>query len=294
MARHLLTAGNQNSGALELVEPEEGDEVGSRFDELVASRQQRFGRLAQSQTNQLRARQQLITEELAQERFKIQGATLELNRTKALMEVQKQRAALQLQATIQQHTVNALDKLGKLDPGSSDYNIKLAEAIHDNPLATRDPIVKDLISAQIHSRHVQEQAASEIQVNEEKQASEYEARHGIEVPMNDKTGRRDFGAADSARIIRDREVQSNAVGQVDKSLLPSETTIVDGKVTQRFKAPAPEKPPAPDVVTTVTKPSEAVGGPASVTTTTRHVVPAVTPAGTPKVKPPLSGLIPLD
>lgn len=279
-----------NPGALSVVEPEEGDEVGSRFDQLIQARQQVHGRFMQSGANALRAHGQVITEELGRERLQLAHENLQLNREKELANIQKQRAAMELQLTQQKHTVAALDAVTKLDPSDENYHVKLAEAIHDNPMATKDPIFQDIVKAQIATRHVQQQAASEIAVTEAKQATEYEARHGIEVPINEKTGRPDFAAADANRAMRDQEAQARLAGQVDPALKASETIISGGKVTQRFKAPAPDKPPVPDVTTTVTK-DVPEGEKPIVTTTVRHVggptvsaVPVATPPPVPRVK----------
>lgn len=198
----------------------------------------------------------------------------------------KQRAAIEMQVQTQQHTVKALETLGKLDPSTPDYHLKLAEVFHDNPLAAKDPLIQDIVKSQITARHVQETTAAEITRHEEAQASEFSRLHGVDVIRDPETGRVDWGASMKNADAALKERNRLALEDVDQSLKPFETKVTDGKVSRTFKAPTPEKPLPPDVLTTTTKPSGIPGEePLTTTTRTTHIPAGANP---PVVSPPVA------
>lgn len=230
-----------------------------------------------SRSNYLRARADQIKEETAHNRFQIQQENLELTRMKAVAELMKAKAAVQQQMQQQEHTVRALETIGKLDPKSPDYNIKVAEVFHENPLAARDKLVQEIVHSQIQSRHVMETTDAAIKQHEESQGSEFSRIHGIDVVRN-KEGRIDWTASSKAAEEASKQRQAAAVAGIDPSLKPSESKITDGKVTDIFKAPAADKPLPPTTITTTETPSPIPGGAPSVRKTTTIHTPAGAPA----------------
>jgi hypothetical protein len=230
-----------------------------------------------SRQNYLAARREQFQEENAHNRFLMQQQNLELAQMKQTTEMMKARAAAELQMRTEQHTVRALEYLGKLSPQSPDFHVKMAEIFHENPLAAKDPLIQDMVKAQIGERHVQQTMESSIKEHEETQGSEFSRVHGVDVIRN-KDGRIDWNASMNAATAAEKQRQSDAVAAVDPSLKPSSTKVVKGVMTQDFKAPTPDKPLPPTIVTKTEKASSIPGEAPVVTTTTRTAVPA-TPAG---------------
>lgn len=265
------------------------DDGASRFEQLLAARQGNHGRIVDRQSQVLRARGQLIQEEVAKEKYVLSHAKLQLDREKQLAEVTKQRVAMAQQIEQHKQSVKAITALADLDPHSKDFQLKVAHAFADNPMATRDPFAQTLTKDLFHIRQKKLDVDQEVRGYEEKKALEYSEKHGIDVPM--KEGKRDFVGAEKALRQRTEEDRIHSEASVDPSLKISETTVgPDGKITSRYKSIA-DKTPA-DVVTTVTKDADT-----GASTTTRHVVPTTSaPAATaaPKDRKPLGDLIPIN
>lgn len=135
------------------------NDLGSR----LAARQSSHYQVGQSQALALRAQQQLINEHVSQERFQNQTQLLELNRIRQLTEIAKERAVLQNQMTQQVHSANAITALGALDPNDPQYTTKMAHIFHDNPMASKDPIIESLVKSHLESRHVVETTAAHLE-----------------------------------------------------------------------------------------------------------------------------------
>lgn len=230
------------------------EDRGAAFNRALGQRQQRHGRVVQSGSNLLRARGQLIQEEVAQERFDMQHQELDLKRVTALANIFKQRAIIQKQMQAQQHTVGALAEIGKLDGTSPDYHLKLAEVFRNNPMASNDPVVQRIVTGQIQDRHTFQQSDAIVRQHEESQASEFARIHGVNpVRFADGTptaGRIDWRASQDASDAARKDRQQLALTGVDPTLKPTEITVdSDGKVKQTFKA-QPDKSIIPSAVLT--------------------------------------------
>lgn len=191
---------------------DEGDARLARYNELTGARQQQHDRFLQSNTLALRSRQQLITEELGREKIDIAHQRLELDRNRALADLLKQRVVMEQQNQTLQHTTAALSELGKLNPSQPDYSLRMAEIMHANPMASKDPTVQDIIKSQLKANEVSQVTDSHIREHEAAQASEFARIHGVDPVMKD--GRVDWTAsqklADDAARTRSAQAQTDA------------------------------------------------------------------------------------
>lgn len=234
----------------------EADARDRRFNELMDVRRTRHGRMLNTQTNYLKARGQNITEELGQERFDVQKQNLELNRIKELTNLLKQKAAIELQTRTQEHTVAALEGLRNIDPGSPDYHLKVADLFHNNPLATKDPLVQDIVKNQLAVQNIKETTRQEALRFEAKQGAEYAARWGMNpIPFPEghpMAGRIDWDATDKERLKRAKERQDKAIEGLPAGMKPYQSTI--SKTGDEATVYRVEKEFPPDIIKTIEKP----------------------------------------
>lgn len=231
----------------EVLPPEDpGESRYRRFEQLMESGAGRSRAIGRAQSYAARAQQQSTNEQLTRQRFAIQQGGMELRRMQAVAELQKQRAVIQHQMEITNQTANAFESVGKLDPSGADYNLKLAEIFHQNPSATKDPILKELLTSQLHQRQIRDTTGEEIIRHEESQASLWSRIHGSNV-IRDKDGRIDWEASEDAadarhatNIATARKAGEDAA--VAAGLKPHQMTITDKGVSEVMTAPRPDLP----------------------------------------------------
>ena len=129
---------------------------------MIQRRQQAHGGIADAQSLAIRARQQVINEEIAQQRFDVQQANLELDRVKQLADLEKERALVKAQLQQQNQVSTAIGKLGELNPNSEDYQLKMTQIFHDNPLASKDEVVQQLVRNHLQARQIVDETGAHI------------------------------------------------------------------------------------------------------------------------------------
>lgn len=207
----------------------------NRFNELMDVRRDRHGRIIESGTNLLRARSQLIREEIATQRFDLQHQRLDLDRVIALGNILKQKALIQQQIQAQTHVVSAMDRLKSLDPRHPNFNVQFAEVFRDNPMATKDPMVQKFSAGLIDTLKSFNQSNDHIRQVEETQGAEYGRLHGINAVWKD--GRIDWTA--SQKLADDAAKAKRDAAQADAVLtgLPlTKVVTADGKITETREA----------------------------------------------------------
>jgi len=202
-------------------------EIGSRYQELMTGRMARHGQYMQATTAALRARGQLIQEEVAKERFAMQQQEQDLNRIKALTEITKQRIALQQKANEQMHVQRAVSKLGELHSDDPEYMNKMAGIFNENPMATRDPVIQDIIKNQMSERETQQKTANSLKQFREEEEIRNTAANDREKLLTD------------ARATTAERVQAAK----EKASADAKRGIVPGQKPPQPPA-APAQPPA--------------------------------------------------
>ncbi len=158
MPRSLRIEFSLNMADENIDENPHGEDIAERSNQLMLSRHAAHGRYTNATGMALRARQQIINEEIARERFGFQQQNLELQRVKELVSIAKQTAVVQRQMQAEQHTVNALNGIGELDHKDPNYTRNLAKIFAENPLAAKDPVIQDIVRSQIASKKVVDDA----------------------------------------------------------------------------------------------------------------------------------------
>lgn len=187
------------------------NDLGSR----LAARQSSHYQVGQSQALALRAQQQLINEHVSQERFQNQTQLLELNRIRQLTEIAKERAVLQNQMTQQVHSANAITALGALDPNDAQYTVKMAQIFHDNPMASKDPIIESLVKSHLESRHVVETTAAHLESARQENTMRLQQEKDLEGLRADTAGKEESArkAADSASGVPEKIISDYSLAK---------------------------------------------------------------------------------
>ncbi len=170
-------------------------------------RMARHGQYINAQNTAIRARGQVIQEEIAQQRYEMAQQRMELDRMKQLMEITKQMHAMKQQQTTVEHTQNALKSIGELDYKSEDYTKKLSLVFAENPMAAKDPIIQDLVRGQIASKKVvddanmamyKEEGLAKMRIQEK-----VDAENALKNPRAATAGAEEFEKKQSDRIAQE-------------------------------------------------------------------------------------------
>lgn len=201
------------------------DPVGDRMNELMIGRMARHGQYVQASSQALRARGQVIQEEISRERHDYNEQQLELNRMKTLVEISKQKAVLQQEMAQQQHIQGALSKLGELNPNDPEYTKKMAQVFNEHPMATKDPVIQDIVRNQIATRQTVEKTANTLYTLTEEEKIRNDSaveRERLLLP-----GRIDTAGGEEAAKVAARNKGKTLNDPTDEM----NTAIASGKVT---------------------------------------------------------------
>tara|TARA_R110000868_G_scaffold64854_5_gene194633 strand:- start:13906 stop:14775 length:870 start_codon:yes stop_codon:yes gene_type:complete len=215
-------------------QPIEPEDLQTRFNRRLNGRIARHNDFTQASGYALRARGQLIQEEIAKERFGLQRQKQELDRIKTLAEITRQTVLIKQQMQAHEHVQGALSKLKDLDPvgDPNGYTIGMAKVFSDHPMATRDPIVQGFVRTQIGSMQAKQKADRGLETLRQEEAIRIQAA----VQKEDALMRGRMQTAGSEEYARGEarnfgKSQLAAQKEVDDPAAKVNTAIAGGKVT---------------------------------------------------------------
>ena len=212
-------------------EQQAGEARANRLTELLAQRGQQHGAVLQAQGLALRSRQQVINEEIAQQRFDVQQQAVELSRIKALSEIEKEKAVVQMQIDQHKQSAAAVNQLGQLDPNDPQYTVKMAKIFNENPMASKDPVITEIVKSNIASRHVVEETGAHI--------AEFQAAQDAE-KAKVLALRDDADARDKAGVPLKAQIAGDEQAAKERAMIGAD--VVRGKFDSLTKASPQTKP----------------------------------------------------
>lgn len=179
-----------------------------------------------SQNMALRAQQQIINENISQQRFSLQQQKLELEQMKAQAEMAKEAAMIRQQMQTEAHVAGAISGLAKLSPTDPDYATRMAEVFQANPMARTDPTVHSLVSSHLKVRETIDTTSEQIRATRERIAAEKAATMAL---------RDDAKAREDQKFVDDSNktvLENQAAGEVAEKLKLKPSGIRgDGRIT---------------------------------------------------------------
>jgi hypothetical protein len=177
-----------------------------------------------SQNMALRAQQQIINENISQQRFGLQQQRLELEQMKAQAEMAKEAAMIRQQMQTEAHIAGAISGLAKLSPTDPEYATRMAEVFQANPMARTDPTVHSLVSSHLKVRETIDTTSEQIRATRERIAAEKSATMAL---------RDDAKAREDAKFVDDANktvLENQAAGELAEKINLKPSAIRDGKI----------------------------------------------------------------
>ena len=172
-----------------------------------------------SQNMALRAQQQIINENISQQRFGLQQQKLELDQMRAQAEMAKEAAMIRQQMQTEAHIAGAISGLAKLSPTDPEYTTRMAEVFQANPMARTDPTVHSLVSSHLKVRETIDTTSGQIRATRERIAAEKAATMAL---RDDATAREDMKFVDDASKT---VLENQAAGELAEKLKLKPTGI---------------------------------------------------------------------